>query len=129
MTNDTPIMQAKKLADIFTVAHVTPYHMRMPDRAPDEVYCADMRLHGEGVPGITVVTLTPATVAAIREHSIYGQEPWLDKSHYIELIQRGDGSRVRAYMKFQHIIGSWLLAELPKSATKDYLTMCKKVQP
>jgi hypothetical protein len=127
MINYKPIMQAKKLADILTVAHIAPYHSKMPARAPNQAYLCDLRLGDSSVSGITVATLTPATVAAIREHSIYGHEPWLDSNHYVELVQRDDG-RVGVWMKFQHIIGSWLLAELPRSAVKSYVKMCNEVQ-
>lgn len=76
--------------------------------------------HHEGFPLYVTVRATPLLADFIKGHSIYGEERDLDRSHYLEVTFRDDGTALIS-MQFQQILGSWWLCVVPQSQVTEWV--------
>lgn len=77
--------------------------------------------HGESFPLYCTVRASEQLSQFIRENSIYGDEPDLDRSHYLEVVFRDDGTAL-VVLKYQQILGSRWLCTVPQDTVRAFVT-------
>jgi len=73
-----------------------------------------------GFPLYMTVLATPRLAEFMKANSIYGDEPNLDQSHYLEAFFRDDGTALIEF-KYQQIIGSRWLCIVPQSQVTEWM--------
>lgn len=76
--------------------------------------------HDHGFPLYITVRATPQLADFIAGNSIYGGERDLDRSHYLEVVFRDDGTAL-VLMQYQQILGSRWLCIVPQSQVTDWI--------
>ncbi len=75
---------------------------------------------GQNFPLYTTVRAMPRLAEFIAGNSIFGDERNLDRSHYLEIVSRDDGTAL-VLMQYQQIIGSRWLCIVPKSQVSEWV--------